>query len=376
MCISMRVSRKFVVAACGSGSLGLIFAHKSYAEARPVSVKNSTPLDPALSVSWEEFARQRSAQRQDGLFFTHSNDTDMKSRMERMVRNTQEHYCHLLEEVDGKGKFVTDVHTREKSGAASLRCASLRLRRETAALCRSGVLCSSGGITKVMTDGEVFEKAGVSVSVSSGLLPWRAVQHMVADHAKVSRMIEEHKANGAEGLEFFAASVLPRPALHLPRICAGIDWPTSTPAIVSPASARHSPGRPRSYLCWDCCHSTSIRQPTRNTMPRGMMQVSSVVHPKNPHAPTGHFNYRYFELAYPFPPLRPPACTPTARLPTPPHTRTRTHTRTHKHINTEPNALARTHTRAPTHAQAGACRGTLKMGSLCPRHGGLVAVAT
>merc|ERR550525_1475377 len=24
--------------------------------------------------------------------------------------------------------------------------------------------------------------------------------------------------------------------------------------------------------------------------------VSSVVHPRNPHAPTGHFNYRYFEL--------------------------------------------------------------------------------
>jgi hypothetical protein len=229
----MRVSRKFVVAACGSGSLGLIFAHKSYAEARPVSVKNSTPLDPALSVSWEEFARQRSAQRQDGLFFTHSNDTDMKSRMERMVRNTQEHYCHLLEEVDGKGKFVTDVHTREKSGAASLRCASLRLRRETAALCRSGVLCSSGGITKVMTDGEVFEKAGVSVSVSSGLLPWRAVQHMVADHAKVQRMIEEHKANGAEGLEFFAASVLPRSA-------PPCIYPASAPGLTGPHLHRQS----------------------------------------------------------------------------------------------------------------------------------------
>lgn len=26
------------------------------------------------------------------------------------------------------------------------------------------------------------------------------------------------------------------------------------------------------------------------------MGVSSVIHPKNPHAPTIHFNYRYFEI--------------------------------------------------------------------------------
>lgn len=26
------------------------------------------------------------------------------------------------------------------------------------------------------------------------------------------------------------------------------------------------------------------------------MGVSSVIHPKNPHAPTIHFNYRYFEV--------------------------------------------------------------------------------
>lgn len=26
------------------------------------------------------------------------------------------------------------------------------------------------------------------------------------------------------------------------------------------------------------------------------MGVSSVIHPKNPHIPTVHFNYRYFEI--------------------------------------------------------------------------------
>lgn len=31
-------------------------------------------------------------------------------------------------------------------------------------------------------------------------------------------------------------------------------------------------------------------------LPFCAMGVSSVIHPKNPHAPTIHFNYRYFEV--------------------------------------------------------------------------------
>lgn len=31
-------------------------------------------------------------------------------------------------------------------------------------------------------------------------------------------------------------------------------------------------------------------------LPFSAMGVSSVIHPKNPHAPTLHFNYRYFEV--------------------------------------------------------------------------------
>lgn len=31
-------------------------------------------------------------------------------------------------------------------------------------------------------------------------------------------------------------------------------------------------------------------------LPFSAMGVSSVIHPKNPHAPTIHFNYRYFEV--------------------------------------------------------------------------------
>lgn len=31
-------------------------------------------------------------------------------------------------------------------------------------------------------------------------------------------------------------------------------------------------------------------------LPFCAMGVSSVIHPKNPHVPTVHFNYRYFEI--------------------------------------------------------------------------------
>lgn len=31
-------------------------------------------------------------------------------------------------------------------------------------------------------------------------------------------------------------------------------------------------------------------------LPFWAMGVSSVIHPKNPHIPTVHFNYRYFEI--------------------------------------------------------------------------------
>lgn len=31
-------------------------------------------------------------------------------------------------------------------------------------------------------------------------------------------------------------------------------------------------------------------------LPFCAMGVSSVIHPKNPHIPTVHFNYRYFEI--------------------------------------------------------------------------------
>lgn len=122
-----------------------------------------------------------------------------RARMEIFILKLQKQLCHSLEEYEEKEKsearFQVDRWTREEGG---------------------------GGITCVMQDGDVFEKAGVNISVVHGQLPVQAIEQMRArGHQFAARNTP---------LEFFAAG------------------------------------------------------------------ISSVVHPRNPHVPTIHFNYRYFEL--------------------------------------------------------------------------------
>ncbi|XP_068175317.1 oxygen-dependent coproporphyrinogen-III oxidase, mitochondrial isoform X2 [Antennarius striatus] len=119
---------------------------------------------------------------------------EMRTRMEMLIMETQAEFCRALEEVDG-GTFKVDRWQRKEGG---------------------------GGITCVMQDGKVFEKAGVNVSVVFGHLTEEAAKQM-RSRGKVLK--------GKDG--------------KLP-FCA--------------------------------------------------MGVSSVIHPNNPHIPTVHFNYRYFEV--------------------------------------------------------------------------------
>ncbi|BFZ09847.1 hypothetical protein BsWGS_12886 [Bradybaena similaris] len=121
---------------------------------------------------------------------------DMKCQVEALIMRIQAEVCQALEKEEleeGGKKFQTDRWLREQGG---------------------------GGITCVLQDGTVFEKAGVNISVVTGILPPSAVQQMRARGKKMK----------GESLKFFAAG------------------------------------------------------------------VSSVVHPRNPHVPTVHFNYRYFEV--------------------------------------------------------------------------------
>uniref|UniRef100_A0A0A9YSU1 coproporphyrinogen oxidase n=1 Tax=Lygus hesperus TaxID=30085 RepID=A0A0A9YSU1_LYGHE len=100
-----------------------------------------------------------------------NNPDDMKTRMELMIMKIQKDFCRALEaEEDPDTKFFVDRWTRKEGG---------------------------GGITCIIQDGRVLEKAGVNISVVSGFLPAGAVQQMKS----------RGKEFGEGSLPFFAAGV-------------------------------------------------------------------------------------------------------------------------------------------------------------------------
>ncbi|GLC33631.1 hypothetical protein PLESTB_000097800 [Pleodorina starrii] len=119
----------------------------------------------------------------------------IRAKFEKVIRDAQDSICKAIEEVDGK-KFHQDAWIRADGG---------------------------GGISRVLADGNVWEKAGVNVSVVYGSMPPEAYRAATGNP-------ELLKNKGDVGrVPFFAAG------------------------------------------------------------------ISSVMHPRNPHCPTMHFNYRYFE---------------------------------------------------------------------------------
>ncbi|KAG5339219.1 HEM6 oxidase, partial [Acromyrmex heyeri] len=97
------------------------------------------------------------------------NSNDMKTKMELLVMKTQADFCRVLEKLENGNSFKVDRWSRKEGG---------------------------GGITCVLQDGQVFEKAGVNVSVVTGMLPPNAVQQMKARGKKIE-----------DSVPFFAAGV-------------------------------------------------------------------------------------------------------------------------------------------------------------------------
>lgn len=94
----------------------------------------------------------------------------MRTKMELLVMKTQGDFCKALELLENNGSsFKVDRWFRKEGG---------------------------GGITCVLQDGQVFEKAGVNVSVVTGILPPSAIQQM---RARGKRM--------EDSVPFFAAGV-------------------------------------------------------------------------------------------------------------------------------------------------------------------------
>jgi coproporphyrinogen III oxidase len=98
----------------------------------------------------------------------------MRLRMEKFVKEQQKEIVRALEEVDGT-KFRIDEWQRKEGG---------------------------GGVTCVLQDGKVFEKAGVGVSVVYGTLPKAAILKMRANHKNIAE-----DDNIPESLQFFAAGL-------------------------------------------------------------------------------------------------------------------------------------------------------------------------
>ena len=96
----------------------------------------------------------------------------MRLKMEQFIKDKQLEIISALEAVDGK-KFVMDSWTREHGG---------------------------GGISGVLQDGNVFEKAGVNISIVYGKLPPAAVQKMRVDHKNLGN-------ESGKPLDFFAAGL-------------------------------------------------------------------------------------------------------------------------------------------------------------------------
>eukprot|EP00171_Calliarthron_tuberculosum_P014699 IDg14699t1 len=103
-----------------------------------------------------------------------SDPGSMRTRFEKMIRDAQDSICAEVELLDG-GKFHEDAWVRENGG---------------------------GGISRVLQGGNVFEKAGVNVSVVYGTMPPEAVA--AASARGVTRDVG---FKPGEPVPFFAAGI-------------------------------------------------------------------------------------------------------------------------------------------------------------------------
>ncbi|KAK3818838.1 MAG: coproporphyrinogen III oxidase [Benniella sp.] len=99
-------------------------------------------------------------------------DSPMRLRMEAFNKRLQAEITARIEQLDGQGKFRVDQWNRVEGG---------------------------DGISMVMQDGKVFEKAGVGVSVVYGMLPPAAVAQMRAQHPNIG--------HSKEAMPFFATGI-------------------------------------------------------------------------------------------------------------------------------------------------------------------------
>jgi len=140
------------------------------------------------------------------IMFSKDSNSDISPKMEKICRTTQLQLCELIENIEGTTKFSDDLYYKGSKDA--------------------------GGITKVLQNGKIFEKAGVSIKVSKGKLLKSKLIKMSKKHKKLRQFLDEDK------IEF----------------------------------------------------------DDDNSVTYSWTSISSILHCHNPHIPTAHFHYRYFEF--------------------------------------------------------------------------------
>ncbi|EEH37595.2 coproporphyrinogen III oxidase [Paracoccidioides lutzii Pb01] len=101
-----------------------------------------------------------------------TDSSPMRLRMEKLIKEHQQKIVDELSRIDGK-PFRADAWTRPNGG---------------------------GGVSCVLQDGNIFEKAGVNVSIVYGKLPRPAIEKMRADH-------KSFVGSDVDSLDFFAAGL-------------------------------------------------------------------------------------------------------------------------------------------------------------------------
>lgn len=122
-------------------------------------------------------------------------DVSVRARFEKTIRKAQDEVCSAVEAVDGT-KFREDVWSRPGGG---------------------------GGISRVLQDGNVWEKAGVNVSVVYGNMPPEA--YRAANPGKANANANANtNSNKLPSIPFFAAGIssVMHPKIHLLQQCISI----------------------------------------------------------------------------------------------------------------------------------------------------------
>lgn len=147
-----------------------VFIAGTYAGNSSATCESKSSVDPHAFLLRPLTERDPKKDREENAIEFDTN-APMRERMEHLIFRVQKEIVEGMEEIDGK-KFKTEEWEREGHGG--------------------------GGRSKVLQDGNVFEKGGVNVSVVHGLLPPAAIEQMRAR----GKDVEPNKA-----LPFYACGI-------------------------------------------------------------------------------------------------------------------------------------------------------------------------